>query len=114
MGSSGINNIPPHLELDSLIEVMKVPEKIQPRQKEFKNPSSLLRSDRPERGPGMECGIHVQAAGHGGSGKDPTPVVPNIIVGKIKCRSALPQRSYLSNMAFSMWRCQCICSRTRF
>ncbi|KAL7546089.1 hypothetical protein ACHAWF_009426 [Thalassiosira exigua] len=46
--------------------------------------NSLFRSKRTEQSDGRECGLHVQ--GTASSGKDPVPPLPNMIMGKIKCR----------------------------
>merc|ERR1712111_79034 len=81
---------------------MKVPKKIQPREKGYRRrPSllraSLLRSERSERGLSTECGIHVQAASQGGSGKEPIPPLSNIVVGKIKCRFCIAAKELLAD-----------------
>ena len=80
-----LKNIPPHPELNGLLrDIVKpsVADKASPTAKEL---SSSLRSRRPSRDEGKECGIHVQSSGTM-TGSDPVPPFPNVVVGKSVCK----------------------------
>lgn len=90
-----IKNIPPHPELDSLLGVITtVVDKGSNSEEEM---GSSLRSRRPSRSEGMECGIHVQSDSET-PGKDPVPSVPNVVVSKINCRFCIATKTLLANL----------------
>jgi phosphoadenosine phosphosulfate reductase len=97
-----LNNIPPHPELKSVLvdvpissesssEVVKEPLKSYHRK-------SSLRSRRPSRGEGMECGIHVQTDTNISSGNNPVPAMPNMVVGKPNCRFCKAAKALLAEL----------------
>ena len=48
----------------------------------------------------MECGIHIQTAGHMPS-KDPKPPLPNVVVGKTKCRFCVAAKKVLADLGIT-------------
>lgn len=89
-----LKNIPPHPELHSLLDdITNSPTSSPTSVVPTKNTGPLrrlssLRSRRISRDLGAECGIHVQSNHNPASGNEsaPVPTMPNIIVGKIKCK----------------------------
>lgn len=89
-----LKNIPPHPELNPLLEVIKAPKDDKSSDTSISFP---LRSRRPSRGSDMECGIHVQAESKM-PGRYPVPSVPNVVVGKIKCRFCTAAKELLADL----------------
>lgn len=86
-----LKNIPPHPELNSLLEVVvsnaSSNSVTAPGEERHYHRKSSLRSRRPSRGSEKECGIHVQSNDKSlTSGSNPVPTIPNVVVGKIKCK----------------------------
>lgn len=99
-----VKNLPAHPELGGLLA--KIPEYNEVSKTE--NPSlsrgrsqrqSFLRSKRRSRSPGKECGIHTSgrkgSSGSGGSNHR-APPVPNVVVGKSKCRFCRAAKALLA------------------
>lgn len=95
-------SIPSHPELDSLLGVMASSEESVNAMVEISSSissssGSSLRSRRPSRGSDMECGIHVQANGGVSNSKNPIPPVPNLVIGKGKCRFCKATKKLLAD-----------------
>ena len=73
--------VPPHPELNILLDNAIKENSDCPR-------VSSLRSRRPSREEGKECGIHIQEETTIPDDKkhQPVPSVPNLVIGKLKCR----------------------------
>merc|ERR1712038_304791 len=57
---------------------------------------SSLRSKRDERGEGQECGIHVVHDESKRTGNAPVPSLPNILIGKKKCKYCVGAKDLLA------------------
>lgn len=94
-----MKKIPPHPELTSLLNDITTKTsnvKISCPEAKVKVKSSL-RSRRGSRGAGKECGIHVQKEIKvSGKKHIPVPSLPNIVVGKMKCRFCVAAKNLLS------------------
>lgn len=84
--------IPPHPELNSILEAVNSLSK---RKVLGETRKASLRSNRPERGEGKECGIHVETSSKA-PGDNPVPTMPNVVVGKIKCKFCKAAKELLS------------------
>lgn len=86
--------IPQHPELSSILTVINATNgSNQPGERR----RSSLRSHRlADRAEGKECGIHVQAESKS-NGKNPVPMLPNLVVGKEKCRFCVATKNLLSD-----------------
>eukprot|EP00584_Thalassiosira_punctigera_P003461 CAMPEP_0172528510 /NCGR_PEP_ID=MMETSP1067-20121228/2882_1 /TAXON_ID=265564 ORGANISM="Thalassiosira punctigera, Strain Tpunct2005C2" /NCGR_SAMPLE_ID=MMETSP1067 /ASSEMBLY_ACC=CAM_ASM_000444 /LENGTH=338 /DNA_ID=CAMNT_0013312431 /DNA_START=325 /DNA_END=1341 /DNA_ORIENTATION=+ len=84
-------DLPPHPELGSVLEVVAA----SPRNALDGSRRSSFRSRRAERAEGKECGIHVEND-HTTSGTDPVPIVPNVVVGRVKCKFCKAAKELLS------------------
>lgn len=95
-----LKNVPPHPELSRIFK------EINQTSRDNKNPkgvlrrnSSFLRSNRPtDREEGKECGIHVvQTSAKALGGEDPVPPMPNMVIGKVKCRFCVAAKELLAD-----------------
>ena len=85
--------IPPHPELNSLLDdVMPSSKNKKPRKNSV---SSSLRSKRDERGEGQECGIHI-VQDEKRVDNVPVPSLPNIVIGKKKCKYCVGAKELLN------------------
>lgn len=92
-----LRGIPPHPELSSILTTISAPSNSNDSNGR-KELTSSLRSQRPsDRGEGRECGIHVQADSNS-QGKHPVPTLPNVVVGKVKCRFCVATKNLLSDL----------------
>ena len=95
-----LKEIPPHPELNSVLDDMiKSPENTTPNKPGFRRMNSSLRSRRNSRDYGKECGIHVQTTDDDSKMrvKDPIPSLPNVVVGKIKCKFCVAAKNLLAD-----------------
>jgi len=89
-----MKKIPPHPELNSLLDdVLPSSKNKKPRKNSL---SSSLRSKRDERGEGQECGIHI-VQDEKRVGNVPVPSLPNIVIGKKKCRYCVGAKELLND-----------------
>ena len=94
-----MKKIPHHPDLNSLLnEVLVKTCNVKTSCSETKDvKKSSLRSRRGSRGAGKECGIHVQEESKmSGKKHIPVPSLPNIVVGKMKCRCCVAAKDLLS------------------
>jgi len=85
-----LKGVPPHPELSNIVNAPK----------NFRRSPSFLRSHRPsDREEGRECGIHVQEEKKSSKDcKDPVPALPNIVVGKVKCKFCIAAKELLGDL----------------
>ncbi len=91
------NRVPPHPELDSLLDDVINSAAARSSSPADIGASSSLRSRRPSRSEGKECGIHIQDESNKMGGKEPVPLLPNIVVGKLKCKFCVAAKELLAD-----------------
>lgn len=92
-----LKGIPQHPELGGILTAINAPDNKNDSNTRMMRRTSSLRSRRlSDRGEGKECGIHVQAESNS-QGKHPVPTLPNIVVGKVKCRFCVATKNLLSD-----------------